>query len=188
MKLVALVIAQRNGKLIDIAAELSNFGIFERGTVKEVIIATSKIFINKFAANTKNSVPYEDYICYVDDRNDFGGVVFTDKEYPERIAVKCLTEMMNEYIKKTQGLPGEAFPEINGLLQKYSDTRGHDKIMDVQNQVDNIIPIMHQNIDAVIGNSAKIEDLLQHSDDLSAKSKLFLKNTKRAKRRCCILQ
>ncbi|KAF2072118.1 hypothetical protein CYY_006563 [Polysphondylium violaceum] len=188
MKLVALCLAKRNGDTIDSVSNLSDFGFFERGTIKEVIVASSKIFINQFNINTKHSVPYEDYICYIDIRNDFGGVVYTDKEYPARVAMKCLTEMINEYIKKTQGIIGQPFPEMQHILNKYLDPKGQDKILEVQNQVNEIIPIMHKNIEEALGNTAKMETLLEKSNDLSGRSKLFLKQAKKANRRCCIIQ
>ncbi|EGC29523.1 hypothetical protein DICPUDRAFT_51212 [Dictyostelium purpureum] len=188
MKLVAMVLAKRKGDLIEIAADLGQFGFFERGTIKEVIVATSKIFINQFDVNTRTAVPYEDYICIIDVRSDFGGVVFTDKEYPERVAVKALGEMMGDYVKKTQGIAGAPFPELTYILQKYQDPKGHDKILDVQNQVNEIIPIMHKNIDVALGNTQKMETLLEQSNDLSSRSKLFLKQAKKANRRCCIIQ
>ncbi|KAN0021967.1 hypothetical protein ACTFIU_004113 [Dictyostelium citrinum] len=187
MKLVAMVLAKRKGDLLEIACDLSQFGFFEKGTVKEVIIAASKIFINKFDPNTRHSVPYEDYICFIDVRNEFGGVVFTDKEYPERVAARLLSEMMNGYVKKTQGVIGAPYPELQGIF-KNSDPKANDKILEVQNQVNEVTSIMHKNIDVALGNTEKMENLLETSDDLSTRSKLFLKQAKKANRRCCIIQ
>ncbi|GAM28554.1 hypothetical protein SAMD00019534_117300 [Acytostelium subglobosum LB1] len=188
MKIVALVLSRRGGNIIDQATDLSHFGFFERSTAKEVLLASSKIFVDKFKVNSKCAVPHEGYIAFVDVREDFGGVVFTDQEYPERIAARCLSEMMNEYMRMTKGIIGAAFPQIGPMLTKYANPEGHDKIASVQNQINDITIIMHKNIDAALQNTAKMEDLLDQSNELSAKSKLFLKQAKKANRRCCSIQ
>ncbi|EGG19983.1 synaptobrevin domain-containing protein [Cavenderia fasciculata] len=189
MKIISIILTRRKGgDVIDSVYDLNQFGFFERGTVKELLVATSKIFVEKFNVNTKNAVPYEQYKCFVDVREEFGGVVFTDQEYPDRVAARCLSEMMMEYLKTTQGIIGSPFPGLQNIMTKYGTVANVDKTTEIQGQINDITIIMHKNIDAALQNMGKMEDLLQQSNDLSAKSKLFLKQAKKANRRCCILQ
>ncbi|EFA77703.1 synaptobrevin domain-containing protein [Heterostelium album PN500] len=188
MKILALVLSRRGGTIIDHVWDLNSFGFLQRGTIKEVLLASSKIFIDRFNVNSKCSVPHEGYMAYVDCREDFGGVVYTDQEYPERVAARCLSEMMREYLNFTKGIIGGQFPQLQNILTKYANPAGIDRVGEVQNQVNEVTMVMHKNIEAALQNNAKMEDLLQQSNELSAKSKVFLKQAKKANRRCCTIQ
>eukprot|EP01132_Coremiostelium_polycephalum_P010171 gene10171-12477_t len=188
MKIYAILLLKRNGDPIDQTWDLNQFGFFEKGTVKEIVVATSKILATKLEPNTKHGLTEDQCKAFIHIKDHFGAFIYTDLDYPERVAFRCLSEVVTEYSKIPGSDNGVPFPDLSKFLQLYADPAQKDKILQVQNQVDEVGAIMHKNINEALKNTQKMEDLLQQSNDLSQKSKLFLKQAKKTNRRCCIIQ
>ena len=62
-----------------------------------------------------------------------------------------------------------------------------DKVFKLNQDIDDIKVIMHQNIDHMLDRAKKIDVLVAKSNDLSSTSKVFHKQAKKAKRCCTVM-
>lgn len=75
------------------------------------------------------------------------GVIFSDKEYPSRVAFSLLNKVLDEFLvkfppEKWNGTQLLDYPELNTYLQKYQDPKQADTIMKVQNELDETTAIL----------------------------------------------
>jgi synaptobrevin family protein YKT6 len=71
-------------------------------------------------------------------------------------------------------------------VAKYQDPVNADQIMKIQKNLDETRDVLHKTIDSVLERGEKLEDLVERSGELSAQSKLFYKQAKRANS-CCVV-
>ena len=76
---------------------------------------------------------------------------------------------------------------MESALAKYQDPVNADQIMKIQKNLDETRDVLHQTIDSVLQRGDKLEDLVERSGELSAQSKLFYKQAKRANSCCAVI-
>ena len=76
---------------------------------------------------------------------------------------------------------------MESALAKYQDPVNADQIMKIQKNLDETRDVLHQTIDSVLQRGEKLEDLVERSGELSAQSKLFYKQAKRANSCCAVI-
>jgi len=121
------------------------------------------------------------------------GVAITDRYYPERVAQTLITKMTTEFERKygnnwKKAKRDEAlqFPQIEALLKEYKNPNQADKMMAVQQNLDEIKEIMHKNIEDILVRGETLDDLLAKSDDIGEVSKMFHSQAKK-NNQCCQL-
>ena len=154
----------------------------------------SKTFTKRTTSGQRQSITHEQYVvhCYV--RSDgLSGSVITDLEYPARVAFVLLTQLLDEFVTtvgdswKGVTVPESVqFPPIETYLQKYQNPSEADKITKIQQDLDETTSILHKTIDSVLERGAKLDDLVDRSDDLSKQSKMFYKQAKKTNS-CCVI-
>ena len=74
--------------LLGVATELSEYSFFQRGTVKEFLLFTGRMVVDKTLPGSRQSVKANDYMCHVVVRDShMAAFVFVDEEYPSRAAM-----------------------------------------------------------------------------------------------------
>ena len=73
MKLTAVAILKWNGEseplLFGLAADLSTFGFFQRGSVKEMLTFVSRTVAKRTQPGTRQTVQHEEYYCHAHNRD-----------------------------------------------------------------------------------------------------------------------
>lgn len=199
MKIVGLSILRTGKDLSDplplaVANDLSSFGYFQRQGVNEMLTFFGKTFTKRTQPGQRQSVTHESYIvhCYV--RGDgLAGTVTSDLEYPARVAFVLLTQMLDEFSQqfgdtwKQQTQPESmSFPKMEEYLQKYQNPAEADKVMKIQQDLDETTNILHKTIDSVLERGVKLDALVERSDDLSRQSKMFYTQAKKTNS-CCVI-
>jgi len=176
------------------AQELSTFGFFQRGTVKEMITFFSKTCGERTPVGMRQSIQKDDYYIHVYKRADgLCGTCTCDAEYPPRIAFSLLTklledfELQNKEWSKVTVSDSVEWPPLEEQLQKYQDPASADQIMKIQKNLDETRDVLHGTIESVLQRGEKLEDLVERSGELSAQSKLFYKQAKRANSCCAVV-
>mmetsp|Transcript_50605 Transcript_50605/g.50978 ORF Transcript_50605/g.50978 Transcript_50605/m.50978 type:complete len:161 (+) Transcript_50605:576-1058(+) len=154
----------------------------------------SKTFSKRTDAGQRQSITHESFVVHVYVRSDgLAGTVTSDLEYPARVAFVLLTQMLDEYaaaVGETWKIASEpesvAFPKIEEYLSKYQDPAAADKITKIQNDLDETTAVLHKTIDSVLERGAKLDELVERSNDLSSQSKMFYKQAKKTKG-CCVI-
>jgi synaptobrevin family protein YKT6 len=121
------------------------------------------------------------------------GCVTADSEYPPRVAFSLLTQVLDDFDGQFRGWKKEvnneaiSWPALDQSIIKYQDPANADQIMRIQRNLDETRDILHNTIDTVLERGEKLEDLVERSGELSAQSKLFYKQAKRANSCCAVV-
>lgn len=76
---------------------------------------------------------------------------------------------------------------IDAAIMKYQDPAQADQIMRIQKNLDETREVLHNTIESVLQRGEKLEDLVERSGELSAQSKMFYKQAKRANSCCAVV-
>src|SRR3989338_11215340 len=161
MKLLAIHILYKpstpNSKSVILSGydELSSFGFFQRGTVREYIVFITRLLSDKNTPGTRQQVVKDEYTCYVQTRVDsqLSAVIVTDSEYPARVSFSLLYKVLVEYEKKFPKSTyssnqiqdyGLQLETITDYLQKYQDPKTADELLKIQTDLDDTKTIMNQ--------------------------------------------
>jgi len=180
--------------LLATSFDLSTFGYFQRGSVKEFITFFSRTLVERCARGQRMSVEHENYVVHIHVRGDgLSGVVVADAEYPSRVAFTALNSLLLGFHE----LHGEEwptqmadvalpFPTLDKAIVEYQDPAKADKLMAIHQDLEKTINVVHQTIESVLDRGTKLENLVKQSEDLGMQSKLFYENAAAANR-CCVL-
>mmetsp|Transcript_25512 Transcript_25512/g.25759 ORF Transcript_25512/g.25759 Transcript_25512/m.25759 type:complete len:200 (+) Transcript_25512:97-696(+) len=198
MRILAIGILRYNSDCEDSimlvqACELSSFGFFQRGSAREMITFFSKTICKRTPPGQRQSVQNQDYFVHVFMRTDgLCGCVTCDSEYPPRVAFSLLTKLLDDFSIQVPSWRTETkhetltWPPLDDAVIRYQDPEQADPIMRIQKNLDETRDVLHNTIESVLQRGEKLEDLVERSGELSAQSKLFYKQAKRANS-CCIL-
>ena len=86
------------------AVELSSFGFFQRGSVREMITFFNKTITKRTPPGQRQSVQNEEYFVHVYMRSDgLCGCITCDAEYPARVAFSVLTQVLEDFDQQVPG-------------------------------------------------------------------------------------
>lgn len=179
--------------VLDAAFNLAEYTIFQRGSAKEFLTFALRTMAKRLPPGS-HCVDYEGKLCYAYITADgLGATTITDKEYPARVAVSLLREIVTEVkaehgaavaaVVRDGGLP---IPRLEANLRDYQDPAKVDKIMKLDKSLTETKEILHKTIEAVLERGEKLDDLVDKSDELSRTSKLFYKTAKKTNS-CCVI-
>lgn len=198
MRLYAITVAFKGTdgivKQLKAAHELTSFGYFQRGSVREFMDFTSKILVERTAMCSRASVKEQEYICHVYVRRDgLAGVVIGDHEYQQRVAHTLINKVLDEFTQRYSSTQWPIlkesdvnFPQIQEYLTKYQNPKEADAMTKIQTELDETKIILHNTIEAVLQRGEKLDDLVDKSEGLSLQSKTFYKTAKKTNQ-CCII-
>ena len=104
-----------------------------------------------------------------------------------------LTKILDDYDAANKGWQKMIEPNsivwapLEEALTKYQDPASADQIMKIQKNLDETRDVLHGTIESVLQRGEKLEDLVERSGELSAQSKLFYKQAKRANSCCAVV-
>ncbi len=201
MILYALIVAAKNptdGNVYIYSREydLSNFGFFYKNTIKESFkfLCRESVPLPALSYGTRHTVIHEDQFTVhilVSDKQQLAVFAFCDASYPRRIAFKCLDEFMDKFESKAGDTWSKYTKDENidiglaSLLKSYKDPKQSDALTKAQGKTEEIKVILHENIRKLLERGENLEKLVDKSKDLSDQSKLFFKQSKKAKQSCC---
>jgi synaptobrevin homolog YKT6 len=200
MKVISVIIARwRDGAapfLLASEFNLSEFGYFARGSVKEVAVFVSREVISRAKSQPMMSVKHQEYVCHVRLLpTGLAAAVLTDQEYPARVAFSLLQSATDAFLKqygqtKWDQISQDAAMTVQGLpelLTQYQKPEEADKIMRIQKELDETKTVLLTSIDQLLQRGEKLEELAQKSNDLSFQSKAFVDRATDLNSCCTIL-
>lgn len=197
MKLLAVALYNHRGPEVEpvclgLAAELSSFGYFQRGSVKEMLSFLSKTIVQRTVPGQRQTVKQEDYFCHVHVKDGgIAGVAVTDSEYPTIAAFSVVGKAVEEFLQQSGDArrtatadTTDALGVVESALLKYQDPVAADKLTKIQKDLDETKVILHQTIDSVLKRGEKLDTLVDKSADLSLASQMFYKQARKTNS-CC---
>jgi len=198
VQVFSIVIMRHNGPdtppvFLSSEYDLSSFGFFKRGTVKELINFFMRQVIQRTLPGEKNVVDQGDYVCHAFVAGEgLCSAVVSDKEYPTRVGLSLAALVLQEFKSahpsekwaREQNDMALSTPAIAELLVAYQKPDEADNISKIQHNLDDIKVILHQSMDDLLKRGEKIENIIERSEDLSQSSKQFLWQAKKGNE-CC---
>lgn len=205
MKLLAIALFAHKGAdsppvALGMASDLSSFGYFQRASVREMLLFTSRTIAQRTAPGQRQTVRQEDYYCHVHARDSgLAAVAVCDRDYPPTAAFSVAARVMDDYAAAVgagggepwrsaaaddAGGGGAAAAVLEPALQKFQDPVAADKLTRIQRDLDETKVVLHQTIDSVLRRGEKLDALVDKSADLSLASQMFYKQARRTNS-CC---
>jgi synaptobrevin family protein YKT6 len=170
--------------------DVSSFGFFQRGSVKEFMIFTSRTLAQRTQKLSKIQVSQNDYVLYSQAFDNMTIVTITDNEYNTRIAFDMLQQVYTYCYAKKFDTSKDNFSTSDNLyeiLKRYQNPDETDKISRIKKDIDQTKIIMYDALDKILERGQKLEDLIQKSDDLTQQSKTFYKSSKKMNSCCSMM-
>lgn len=111
-------------------------------------------------------------------------LVITAPDYPQRTVFKFLEAVQTEFKKSFGGqvagagenqLSKSAKKVFTGLCQNYDDLAKADKLAGVMDQVDQVKGVMQDNVEQMLQNHEKLQDLEDKADNMRSEAQRFKK-------------
>jgi len=176
--------------------ELSDFGIFQKGTIRELILFTSREIVGRTNQGSRLSVRHQfedsnvEFQChsYVNFKNIACAVV-TDGSYEPKYAHELISQIITATVNslttdKIKMLTNDSsldVPDIITLIKKYQKPEEKDVVAKINRDIEDTKDIVRRNIDQLLENGESLESLAAKSKDLSNSSKVFVKRAKKLK-------
>ena len=185
MKLYAILMVEQNNNVLAEAFDVSSFGFFEKGTVKEFIHFFTKTIVEYTELGEHKSVHQDKYIAHVY-KSSIGTsvVVVSDLEYPQRVVFTLMNKLLDSFIDNG---PDTVFCELQEYIIKYQNPVEADSLMKINKELDETKEILCHTIDSVIQRAELLDNLIDKSNELSNSSKIFYKTAKKMNSCCTLL-
>jgi len=150
MKLLAVTLftykgAETTPVTLGMASDLSAFGYFQRSTVREMLLFTSRMIVQRTAPGQRQTVRQEDYYCHAHVREcGLAAVAVCDKDYPPTAAFSVAAKVMDEYAaanadeawRRAAADDQSAQAILEPALQRFQDPVAADKLTKIQRDLD----------------------------------------------------
>lgn len=198
---LAMIRPNPNEKATILAQELKldEFSYFTKGSAREFLVFLSREFGGRARDGSAVSTPYKEYFAHVNAAYIRGVLIacvaVTSEDYPDKVVHgvinKCLNTFGNQYTPDEIRKGGDnaykwAFLEEK-IIEYYQPSPKDRRFQELEEEMEKSHQVMHVAIDELLQRGEKIEDLVETSNDLSKKSKVFYKRAKRFRRCCTIL-
>jgi synaptobrevin family protein YKT6 len=198
MKLLAIAVLKNLGEektpiSLAKAEDLYCFNYFARSTIREHLAFAVRTVAQRTKPGFRQTVGLKDieFVCHVHVRqNGLCGLVVADEEYPVRVAFSLITDTLGKFADKyprwaeTKSDQSETPEFMTEALEKFQNPKEADKVLKIQQTVEEIKTIMHRNIDDILKRGETLDALMEKSNDLSATSVDFFKTAKK-QNQCC---
>jgi len=177
------------------AFELSSFGYFQRGSIKEVAMFVSREVVSRSSIGERQSIQHKEYYCHCQvTTQKIGCTVITDAEYPGRVAFSLITKALEEFMK-VYGTNVETFTKdanlqldaLDSLLLKFQNPVEADSVLKIQKDLDETKEVLVKSIDQLLLRGERLDVLAEKSQDLSFQSKAFLKQSEKLNSCCTVI-
>eukprot|EP00951_Prasinocladus_malaysianus_P040220 scaffold459084_cov38-Prasinocladus_malaysianus.AAC.1 len=213
MKLTGLFLLKYNGPeaepfIIGEATDLSSFGYFQRGPVKQGLHFASRTVCRRTVPGQRQSVQHEEYLIHVYNKGGLAALAVADKEYPSRAAFCILNKCLDDFtgqdpaaadklMQIQKDLDETKVPSRDTSLKLFTAAAQrhfltclimlsyelwnyfHSFHRPQQHQEQTLLQvILHKTIESVLERGEKLEQLVDKSSDLSMASQMFYKQVR----------
>ncbi|CAG9321518.1 unnamed protein product [Blepharisma stoltei] len=186
---------ESQGSILSWSQKFPKKFILHKKTLAETCWFLSKTLSLFCQPGTKTSTIQEEMQICVHHREDhLSCVVFTNVDYPKRVAFALAFQAMEQFSTVFRDRWREQarkdalyeFPQLQRLLNDYQNPSNHDSIARAIENSDAAIEVITGTLNRILIRGETIGEIAMKSEELSAKSKIFYNESKKAKR-CCII-
>jgi len=147
--------------------------------VAQKVLNSDKV-LSQQSANVPNAV--DDASCLMQTDKKYMFIAFVSKDYPERTAFELLKQVRKDFMDKEEA--NAATASENGMSKsckkfmqpaavKYDDVSSVNKVAAVQAQVDDVKMTMEDNVQQMLRQHEKLEDLEDKADTMRSEASKF---------------
>jgi synaptobrevin family protein YKT6 len=197
MKLLSVIVykwQEDNSLELYGAYDLTSFGFFHRGPVKEHIKFHSRLIVNRTALGRRSCVDFEQNLgkCYsYVSGQGVGAAVLVDSEYPMRVAFSLASEAIRLVCEQQAGNWEDTtkdlalnVPDADELFAKFQNPAEADKLVKIEKDLEEVKGVVMQSMDDLLKRGESLDALMQKSKDLSNTSVQFYRTAKK-NNQCC---
>lgn len=199
MKIYAIYIVSCAEPYTNEGSIISNYTDFPRkfmlhsGTITETCRFLSKTLAVYCQPGTQTSAEHEGMLLNVFHRADhLICVVFTDFDYPKRVSfilcARVIEQFSGTFVNAWVNVPKDTdmkFKDLKKIAKEFEHPDQHDAIQRALVATSQTTEIITQALNKIIIRGETLQDLVEKSEELSAKAKIFYKESK--KKKCCEL-
>lgn len=174
------------------------YPFFIRGSIQQACLFISRVVVERTEVDNHQTITVdgdgefktnqilENYVCHVYVQgNGLAATTVTSRDYPARIAFGMMINILNKFQEvkpdwKETLKPGKdqklKFHYMINTCKKYENPAKDDKILQIEEQVNQTSEVMQKNISALLERGEKIQSLIDKTEDLESQSKVFLKS------------
>lgn len=172
----------KNNKVNSIEYNLSRFPYLSRNTIKEFIRFFALLCAEKgpkegYQKTTDSDSDIQNMSIYMKFDQDASFFMVCDQDY-QFTSAKLILDKLSA---------SEATVSLKDLLILSQDPSKFNKVVQVQDQLDETKEILHKTLDSLITRGEKLDDLVAKSSQLSSNSKTFYRTAKKVNRSCCYI-
>jgi synaptobrevin family protein YKT6 len=189
MKLYAVYILRRQGEeviTLDIAREFSDISFIYRKNAIEICDFAVKNLVTSPKPDRFMSAQEKQFLFQILRKEAIAIVVITSDDYPTRVSFTICKEVMTEFDKRGGHFPGGRCEMIHRAIVEYQNPQNADKLLKIQQNLDECRDIMTQNLQAAMARGESLEEMAAKSQEISDQSKLFVVEAAKMKGCCSI--
>jgi len=173
---------------------LDQFSFFQRGSVREGCIFVAREVVKRGKGLVM--VQHESFVCHARIRPDgLATAVVCDAEYPKIAAFSLIQQATEAFLQSPSGSGWQlattdqstSVEGVTTLLTKYQNPAEGDKVIKIQQELDEIKKICMKTIEDLLQRETTLEKLVQDSEDLTFVTKSFADKSAELNRCCTIL-
>lgn len=180
--------------------ELTVYSRFSRDRYASFMTVFAKIAANRTKPSERQTIAQQGFLFHTYTRPEgICGVIITDDGYPEIVAQRLLSEVLDDFLTKhpkatwntgspslNTELKANTERQMRDHLAQYQDPHQVDGILKIQKELDDTKITLHRTFESVLERGDKLDDLIEKSSELSTQSKLFYKQASK-QNSCCTL-
>lgn len=147
--------------------------------VAQKVLNSDKV-LSQQSANVPNAV--DDASCLMQTDKKYMFIAFVSKDYPERTAFELLKQIRKDFMEKEETNAATATENsmskvckkfMQPAATKYDDVTAVNKVAAVQAQVDDVKMTMEDNVQQMLRQHEKLEDLEDKADTMRSEASKF---------------
>ena len=190
MKIYALYMFKKNGDkatLVDAARDFSDVGFMYRKHFVELSDFAAANLATSPSSDMFISAKEQRFILHMFHKEGSAAIVVATEDYPSRAAFQILRSIMTEYEQCGGNFPNGKSDVIQRGIREYQRPENADKLLKIQDNLQETQKIMTQNLEAAIGRGETLEELAEKSSEISEQAKIFMRHSQELNRCCMII-
>ena len=197
MRIFAVYIISCHPPFSEEGSVLSNFldfpkkAFLHKGTIEETCRFLAKTLAVYCQPGGRASAENEGMLINVVHRIDhLACVVFTDEDYPKRtsfaLCERASEEFVGKYAVRWTNAPKDTdvkFKELKSIVKQFEKPGDHDAVTRAIEATHATTEVITQTLNKIMIRGETLQDVMEKSEELSAKAKIFYKDSR--KKKCC---
>ncbi|OMJ86971.1 hypothetical protein SteCoe_11365 [Stentor coeruleus] len=167
--------------------------IIHKKTIEETCRFLGKTLTVYCQPGSRTTAEHEGMLINVMRRtDDLACVVFTDMDYPKRISyalcVRAAEHFEAKYSSRWRNAAKDSdvgFKELKNIVKEFENPSNHDAVARAIEATTSATEVVTQTLNKIIIRGETLQDIVEKSEELSLRAKIFYKETK--KKKCCVI-